>query len=270
MNQETMLKIYKLSIAPLFKSPPPQEADLGETNVCNESTQSRDSLSSVQKGCAIAVSRNPFVIMLLCFICGLVGDPTLNVYSLWMYTPKEDGGMGYSPLKYASFKFYASLIVISMDLFFPILLLQILSKRQCMSSSYLFLVLPTAMAWLPSRLHNESLGFALSLMTFVICRVPISVIKVTQVILLKNIFPKDTHGRVLGLASCIGGAGRLVGYMITGVSFAWSLTNRKKNSSFFLLNEGLAFHFLSLLALCGACTTIILTDEAEQSQVNRD
>ena len=175
--------------------------------------------------------------------------------------------MGYSPFKYATFKFYASLIVISMDSFLPILLLKILTKRQCMSSSYLFLILPTVIAWLPSRMHNESFAFVLSLITFVLCRVLISVIKVTQVIFLKDIFPKNTHGRVLGLASCIGGLGRLVGYVVTGMSFAWSLSNRKNDSSnsFFLLEEAFTFQLLSLCALFGACTTMIFTDELEQS-----
>ena len=184
--------------------------------------------------------------------------------------------MGYSPLTYATFKLYASIIVLLMDLFLPILLLQLWSKRHTLSGSYLVLVLAIGISWLPSRLSNESFAFALSLIIFVICRVPISVIKVTQVILLKNIFPKDMHGRVLGLATCLGGAGRLVGYMITGVSFAWSLSNLKSNSvpvnSYFLfyLQEAFTFLLLSFFSLCGAYTTMALTDAAEQSQTNSD
>ena len=246
-----------------------QQANFSNNDKCYERL---DRLSSAKKWCTIAGSRNAFMIMLLCFICGLVGDPTLNVYSLWMYTPKYDGGMGYSPLKYATFKFYASPIVLLMDLFLPILLLQILSKRHSLIGSYLVLVLSIGISWIPSRLSNESFTFALSLITFVVCRVPISVINVTQLILLKNIFPRDTHGRALGVATCLGGAGRLVGYMITGVSFAWSLSNLQRNptNSYALLNEGFTFQLLALFSLCGACTTMILTDEAEHSLTNNN
>ena len=73
--------------------------DLGDRGGFNES----HGTSYLRMLRNFATSRNSLLIMPLCFICGLVGDPTLNVYSLWMYTPNDDGGMGFSPLKYAQF-----------------------------------------------------------------------------------------------------------------------------------------------------------------------
>ena len=242
-----------------------QEVDLSDTS---DEKERGDSPNFARNLYDIVAKRDALIILLLCFICGLVGDPTLNVYSLWMYTPRDDGGMGYTPFEYAQFKFYGALIVISMELYLPVLLLQIWGKRKCLSISYLVLVLMTGISWLPSRLSSGKLSFAFSLTIFVICRIPISVIKVTDTILLKNIFPKDTHGRVLGVATGFAVGGRLIGYMITGVCFAWSLSNLKKTSGYinFPLDEAFTFILLSVFALCGVVAGRSLTDSVELSQ----
>ena len=125
---------------------------------------------------------------------------------------------------------------------------------------------------MPSRVSFKAYSFALQLILYVLCRIPISVIKVTQFILLKNIFPKDTHGRVLGFATFLGVAGNLVGYMITGVSFAWSLSNLKRGSEYskFPFNEAFSFQLLSIFALGGAIAGMMLTEEAEGSETDNN
>ena len=241
------------------------DSDLGGSNALNDI---KNEFNSANKLCKFLENRNMLLILSLYFNSGFVGDPTLNVYSLLLYTPRDEGGMGYTPLEYGQFKLYTALIVICIDLFFPILLLKIFSKRLCLSGSYLVLVLAIGMSWLPSRVSFKAYSFAWQLVLYVLCRIPISVIKVTQLLLLKNIFPKDTHSRVLGFSTFLGVAGNLVGYMITGVSFAWSLSNLRRGSEYskFPFNEAFSFQLLSVFALGGAIAAMMLTDEAEGSE----
>ena len=213
------------------------------------------------------------VVLLLCvtLVSSLTIDTSLNVFSMWVLAPGDEGGMGYLPMQNGQLKLYASVISIAVDLVVPIVILKLLGNVRGLSGSFLVFSISISMLWLPSRLNNQSWRFVLLLGIFLVNRVASTVIGVAYYVIMKNIIPRDIRGRLLSFESCLTMLARSSGHVIFGQTFSWSISNIKETSGnvSFPFNEPFTFYVLSILTLFGAIFSIFFTNEAERSPVEQ-
>ena len=208
------------------------------------------------------------VIMLICIalMLSITNKPSVNVFSIWVLTPSSEGGMGFSPMKNGQLKFYASLIVLGIDLVVPIAFLKKIGYVRGSSIAFIAFSMSISLLWLPSRLSSSILGFVTLLSLFLLGRIASSIIRVAYLVMVKNVTPVSVRGRVLAVDSGVCMLTRTASQVIFGGLFSWSLSNLKETDGkvSFPLNEPLTFYVISFFAMLGAFSAIMCDQDVER------
>ena len=201
------------------------------------------------------------------FLCRLSGSLLPKLYSLWALTPHSDGGMGYSPKESANLTAWASALLFLVDLVVPSFILRLLGYKTSLYASLITLSLVISMFWFPARMENKNVAFVAILSALIVARVFTTIVRVAAWAMLKNIIPKKILGRVMAVESCLLSACSILGELMVGNCFSWSLSNVKETSGYvmFPMNEPFTFYLLSMLAVFGSFAAAMCSKDAEKS-----
>ena len=221
---------------------------------------------STMKALEFASRRNVIVLTCIRLLQGFTSESSLNLFSLWILTPRSEGGMGFSPKKNGQLKLYASLLLLSMDLVIPIALLKKTGHVRGTSISFIAHSISISLLWLPARFNSTVLEFVLLLFFFVMGRIAMSVISISFSVMLKNVTPVDIRARVLAIDFGVGMMTRAAGQVVFTRMFSWSLSKLKDTDGkvSFPLNEPFAFYAISFFAMLGAFSAIVCGEDAEK------
>ena len=118
------------------------------------------------------------VLISIALLASITNRPSVNVFAIWVLTPKIEGGMGFSPMKNGQLKLYSSLIVLGMELVVPIALLKKIGYIRGLSISFMTFSISISMLWLPSRSSSSIFGFLALLSLFVMSRISMSIVRI--------------------------------------------------------------------------------------------
>ena len=188
------------------------------------------------------------------------------MFSIWVLTPRSEGGMGFSPKENGELKLCASVIVLFMELVIPVGFLKQVGYVRGACISFVLFSISISMIWLPSRLNNSFLGFVSLLIALVTSRISISVIRIAYFIMVKNVTTVSIRGRFLAIDAALVMITRTASQVIFGWFFSWSLSNLKKSDGniSFPFNEPFTFYVISFFGMLGAISVSMCSMDAEK------
>ena len=199
----------------------------------------------------------------------LSGTGLPKLYSLWVLSPHSDGGMGYSLKESANLTACTAILLFFADLVVPAFILKLLGHRNSLCASLITLSLVISMFWLPARMPYKNVAFVTISLSFLVARVATAIAKLATWAMLKNIIPEGIIGRVMAVDSCLFSVFSILGDLMIGGCFSWSLSNVKTSSGhvMFPMNEPFTFYLLSMLAMLASFAARMCTKDAEKSQL---
>ena len=97
------------------KSNSESEILLNEDNSTNKQTGIKHNPKNVrwswEKAFEFMRRKNVLALLWIGMLLRVISKPSINVFSIWILTPRSEGGMGFSPMKNGQLKLYASLIL---------------------------------------------------------------------------------------------------------------------------------------------------------------
>ena len=231
-------------------------------------TNTNTSEWSLKEYCKFLTSKNAITTMFALLILGLTTEMFLTLFSVFIMTPTESGGAGYSPKSFGLLSLIGGCLVIPTDMFIPSQVLKIVGYRKGLSLFFTLKGLIVALSWMPSRISTYGISFALFTAALVVARTAVTGQVSAINAITNNQTPSEIRGRILAgqqfIANFLGAAG----HALAGCLFAWSLTNiSHAEKSNFPFDQVFTFYIIAALTIIGSFCTLYLTEEVERKSI---
>ena len=204
--------------------------------------------------------KNAILISIIVLLFCAVTDGFQTGFSLYSQTPKDIGGLEYTPAKLGSILLVAGIIIVICDMLFIGKSIVFLGLKRGILLFNALMIFGIG-SIVSVNIFTTKVAFVLYALNIAFVRVCVSGMRVSMTAIIMSVIPGHLMGVFFSARNCFGAIGGGLGPIITGSLFAWSLKNEKSandDAIGFPFNHVFAFFFLAILTLaCLTCASML-------------
>ena len=196
----------------------------------------------------------------------------VSLFSLWLQTPINIGGVGYSPAQAGFAMLLSGICVFFLDLTVVPKLVQWLGVKCGLQFWTLVMIFVTALQPLLSngRLDGNVQGFFI-VISMAIIRAANTGYTILVMSTFYNVVPVQYIGETMNIRNLVRNASHAAGHLIISSCFAWSLTNEvsyTESALGFPMNHVFAFYILSIILIIMVIVHTRFSERVEKRHYN--
>ena len=200
----------------------------------------------------------------------------INLFSLWLQTPSNIGGLGYTPAQAGVLNFVAGILVIIFDLLLVGRSINWLGVKRGIQFWTLITIFSISNQVLLSQVGEQTFftgargkfKFFGAAVMMCITRLGTTGYKITTYLILYNLIPANFIGEAMSLRTKLAYGCDAIGHLVSGSLFSWSLTNEKSYEETsmmgFPFNHYFTFYVLSAILLISMVLQTRLSIDVEK------